>query len=197
MLLIQTMLIAGLLVHRRQRRQAHQGVLKSGEAAELRSSYARIRDLARRLITAQEAERTRIARELHDDVGQQLALLSIELEQLGDSVQSARADVLKRAHDASDRAARNCCERSRSLAPAASTQARADWSGRSHRRPAARTCITTPITIDFSARVRPGFRARSRSACSASPRKACATRSDTARRERFRCSLAPPPTGSC
>jgi signal transduction histidine kinase len=97
------MLIAGLLVHRRQRRQAEEGVLKS--EAELRSSYARIRDLARRLITAQEAERTRIARELHDDVGQQLALLSMELEQLGDSVQSARADALKRAHDASDRAA--------------------------------------------------------------------------------------------
>ena len=91
-LLVQTMLIAGLLVHRRQRRQAEEGVLKS--EAELRSSYARIRDLARRLITAQEAERTRIARELHDDVGQQLALLSIELEQLGDSVQSARADAL-------------------------------------------------------------------------------------------------------
>jgi signal transduction histidine kinase len=102
-LLIQTMLIAGLLVHRRQRRQAEEGVLKS--EAELRSSYARIRDLARRLITAQEAERTRIARDLHDDVGQQLALLSIELEQLGDSVQSARADALKRARDASDRAA--------------------------------------------------------------------------------------------
>jgi signal transduction histidine kinase len=102
-LLVQTLLIAGLLVQRRQRRQAEEGVLKS--EAELRSSYARIRDLARRLITAQEAERTRIARELHDDVGQQLALLSIELEQLGDSVQSARADALKRAHDASDRAA--------------------------------------------------------------------------------------------
>jgi signal transduction histidine kinase len=102
-LVVQTMLIAGLLVHRRQRRQAEEGVLKS--EAELRSSYGRIRDLARRLITAQEAERTRIARELHDDVGQQLALLSIELEQLGDSVQSARADALKRAHDASDRAA--------------------------------------------------------------------------------------------
>ena len=103
LLLVQTMLIAGLLVQRRHRRKAEEGVFKS--EAELRSSYARIRDLARRLISAQEAERTRIARELHDDVGQQLALLSIELEQLGDSVQSARADALKRARDASDRAA--------------------------------------------------------------------------------------------
>jgi PAS domain S-box-containing protein len=34
-----------------------------------------------RLITAQEQERTRIARELHDDIGQRLALLAIELQQ--------------------------------------------------------------------------------------------------------------------
>ncbi|HKT51116.1 MAG TPA: PAS domain S-box protein [Candidatus Angelobacter sp.] len=36
----------------------------------------------RKLIEAQEEERTRIARELHDDIGQRLALLTIELEQL-------------------------------------------------------------------------------------------------------------------
>jgi PAS domain S-box-containing protein len=38
--------------------------------------------VSRRLIEAQETERTRIARELHDDIGQRLALLNIELEQL-------------------------------------------------------------------------------------------------------------------
>jgi len=36
----------------------------------------------RRLIDAQEQERTRIARELHDDIGQRLALLTIELEEI-------------------------------------------------------------------------------------------------------------------
>lgn len=36
----------------------------------------------RRLIEAQEQERTRIGRELHDDIGQRLAMLAIELEQL-------------------------------------------------------------------------------------------------------------------
>jgi PAS domain S-box-containing protein len=36
----------------------------------------------RRLIEAQEGERTRIARELHDDIGQRLVFLTVELEQL-------------------------------------------------------------------------------------------------------------------
>jgi PAS domain S-box-containing protein len=38
--------------------------------------------VSRRLIEAQEQERTRIARDLHDDVAQRLALLAIELEQV-------------------------------------------------------------------------------------------------------------------
>ena len=38
-------------------------------------------DLSRRLINAQEDERKRIARELHDDLNQRVALIAIELEQ--------------------------------------------------------------------------------------------------------------------
>src|SRR5215471_13707234 len=38
--------------------------------------------MARRLIQALEQERTRIGRELHDDINQKLAMLSVELEQL-------------------------------------------------------------------------------------------------------------------
>ena len=37
-------------------------------------------DMSRKLIEAQEHERTRIAREVHDDINQRLALLSVELE---------------------------------------------------------------------------------------------------------------------
>ena len=44
---------------------------------------------SRRLLEAQEAERARIARELHDDIGQRLALLSIALEQLQQSADPA------------------------------------------------------------------------------------------------------------
>jgi PAS domain S-box-containing protein len=41
-----------------------------------------LRDLSGRLISAQEEERRRIARELHDDINQGLALVTTELEQL-------------------------------------------------------------------------------------------------------------------
>ena len=42
-----------------------------------------LKDLSSRLINAQEEERRRVARELHDDLNQRMAILSIELEQLG------------------------------------------------------------------------------------------------------------------
>ena len=41
-------------------------------------------DMSRKLIEAQERERTRIGRELHDDIGQRLALAAAELQQLHD-----------------------------------------------------------------------------------------------------------------
>ena len=41
-----------------------------------------ISDMSQKLIVSQEQERTRIARELHDDIGQRLALLTMELEEL-------------------------------------------------------------------------------------------------------------------
>ncbi len=49
-----------------------------------------LRDLGSRLIAAQEEERSRVARELHDDLNQRMALLSIELEQLETDGQSRR-----------------------------------------------------------------------------------------------------------
>ena len=45
-------------------------------------SEAALESASRRLIEAQEQERTRIARELHDDIGQRLALVTVELEQI-------------------------------------------------------------------------------------------------------------------
>lgn len=43
-----------------------------------------VSDMTRKLVEAQEQERSRIGRELHDDVSQRLAMLSIELGQLRD-----------------------------------------------------------------------------------------------------------------
>jgi PAS domain S-box-containing protein len=50
----------------------------------------------RRLIDAQERERARIARELHDDIGQRLALLTIELEQFRQKYSDLPAEPLYR-----------------------------------------------------------------------------------------------------
>lgn len=48
-----------------------------------------MRDVALRLINAQEQERSRMAREIHDDLGQKLALLSLELGQLGQRIEGS------------------------------------------------------------------------------------------------------------
>jgi signal transduction histidine kinase len=101
-LLAQSALIAGLLVQGRMRRRAEIQV-RENEAA-LRSSNERIHDLGGRLLLAQEAERARIARELHDDVNQQVALLAIDLELLRDSGRKRSdapiliAEACERAH---------------------------------------------------------------------------------------------------
>jgi PAS domain S-box-containing protein len=54
----------------------------SVDVTESKQNEAALRDLSQRLINAQEEERRRVARELHDDLNQRMALLSIELEQL-------------------------------------------------------------------------------------------------------------------
>ena len=54
------------------------------------------RSVSRRLIEAQEKERTRIARDLHDDFGQRLALLTIELELLQQNSLDLPAEVRSR-----------------------------------------------------------------------------------------------------
>lgn len=100
--LAQSSLIALLLVQARRRRQAQEHV--RGGQATLRASYQRIRDLGGRLLLAQEAERSRIARELHDDIGQQLALLVIDLELIGSApdleweIRTLIDETLTRAH---------------------------------------------------------------------------------------------------
>jgi signal transduction histidine kinase len=61
-------------------------VTESKRASELN------RDLARRLIASQEIERQRLARELHDDVSQRLALLNLDIDRVA---QKADAEELR------------------------------------------------------------------------------------------------------
>jgi len=50
-------------------------------------------DMTRKLVEAQEQERARIARELHDDINQRLSMLAVELEQLQDNPGEVRSRV--------------------------------------------------------------------------------------------------------
>jgi len=50
-------------------------------------------DMSRRLIESQEQERARIGRELHDDINQRLAMLSLELEQLQENPSEVQSRV--------------------------------------------------------------------------------------------------------
>jgi signal transduction histidine kinase len=100
-LVAQAALIAGLIIQRARRRKAEQQVRQS-EAALL-TSYDRIHNLGSRLLKAQEEERSRIARELHDDISQQLAVLTIELKVLKRAAhghdETAAAEAVKRAEE--------------------------------------------------------------------------------------------------
>ena len=63
----------------------------------LRASQQQLQTLAGNLLTAQEDERRRLSRELHDDVTQELASLSIELGRLAtetpNSLENTRAQI--------------------------------------------------------------------------------------------------------
>lgn len=58
------------------------------DITERRLAEETVSALSRRLIEAQEAERARIARDLHDDIGQRLALALVTLEQVRNAANS-------------------------------------------------------------------------------------------------------------
>jgi PAS domain S-box-containing protein len=66
------------------------------DVTEHKLAEAALSQVSRRLIDAQEHERTRIARELHDDVAQRLAVLSIELKHLQQDPPSSAVEISDR-----------------------------------------------------------------------------------------------------
>jgi PAS domain S-box-containing protein len=63
------------------------------DITERKLAEAALANVSRKLIEAQEHERTRIGRELHDDIGQRLAMLAIGLEQLQQESPALPAEV--------------------------------------------------------------------------------------------------------
>ena len=68
-------------------------ITKRKEAEEVLSG------ISRKLIEAQEQERQRIARELHDDIGQRLALVAVGFDQIRQHAPGLPPDVLKRMRE--------------------------------------------------------------------------------------------------
>ena len=90
--------------HTFSQRDAQLGTLLGSQAAELIHSRTQqldasasklaaleVRDLLRRLVSVQEEERRRIAREIHDQMGQQLTALRMNLEALRLKAQKSKA----------------------------------------------------------------------------------------------------------
>jgi signal transduction histidine kinase len=66
------------------------------DVTDRRLAEEALASVSRRLIEAQEQERTRIGRELHDDIGQRLSMLAIGLEQIEHDPPDSAAQFLRR-----------------------------------------------------------------------------------------------------
>ena len=91
------------------------------DVTDQKMAESQLRQLAGRLIQAQEDERSRIARELHDDLAQRVSLLVFHLEQLRRglvSEQSSLAEETRKLHDMASDLASDIHHLSRKFHPA-------------------------------------------------------------------------------
>jgi len=65
------------------------------DATERKQAEQSLADMTRKLIEAQEQERARIGRQLHDDIGQRLALLALDIDLLAEENPSRRLRGLR------------------------------------------------------------------------------------------------------
>jgi PAS domain S-box-containing protein len=73
------------------------------DITERRQAELELRELGGRLINAHEKERMRLSRELHDDIGQRVGLLSLDLSLLRQELAGAPEHVLQRVVTLSDK----------------------------------------------------------------------------------------------
>jgi signal transduction histidine kinase len=111
---IALLLLIGLLLTQRARLRSADATIRARERS-LRSSYERIRQLAGRLINAQEAVRADIARDLHDDVCQQLAYVSIGVNTLRSATGNIQDPETQQVFEELDRETQNTFESIRRL----------------------------------------------------------------------------------
>lgn len=69
------------------------------DITDIRESERVLRELSGRLITSQEEERRRVARELHDNIGQELALLSVQAQRIDSGVSEAEKTIHSDVHE--------------------------------------------------------------------------------------------------
>jgi two-component system CheB/CheR fusion protein len=84
-------------------RQAETALLATGAA--LRQSQTQLRTLATSLLNAQEEERRRVSRELHDDISQKLTALTVEVETLARKAPGSPGGSRVQLHGLRDRLA--------------------------------------------------------------------------------------------
>ena len=97
---------------RRRLNDAYSAVERTNRALESRVAErtARLGRVLQTTITAQEDERHRLARELHDETAQTLAALLIALDRARDELSAARSDTVLYIHEARDIASRALAE---------------------------------------------------------------------------------------
>jgi signal transduction histidine kinase len=83
--------------------------------AQTEHARTELRDLSARLVEVQEAERRSISRELHDEVGQSLSAVLIEIANLGAAVRTGAAQQVQQHVDSIKRLTESCMRTVRNL----------------------------------------------------------------------------------
>lgn len=71
----------------------------TADVTEAWASERALRELGGRLITSQEEERRRVGRELHDNIGQELALLAIQAQRIDSGASDAQGTTKSDVHE--------------------------------------------------------------------------------------------------